>query len=806
MSAVRSATRYRPARARTGAARRAARTATGPLLLVLTLALPGAARAADGDPDPAFGAAGRVLTALAATEDVQDMVVRPDGRILTAGTRWTGGADGGGDGDFAVVRYRADGTPDPEFGTGGVAVTDLGGDDVADGAALQSDGKLLVVGRSARQGQSCCRFAVVRLLADGRPDPGFGNGGTVLTTFGGERDIEGGAGDSEGGHGEGGSGDGTGGSGGRGGTGGGANGDGGSRGGGGSAEAHAVAVQPDGLIVVAGRSGGRFAVARYRPDGSPDPGFGRGGRVVTDFPGGGARAYDLAVLPDGRILVAGQTGFTAPAFAADFALARYLPDGTLDRDFGTGGRVVTDAGDEDGVRGLAVQADGRIVAAGYSGADFALARYLPDGDPDPDFGADGRVAAEPGRPVLSVARAYDVAVQADGRIVAAGLGGGAFAVARYRADGSPDPAFGTGGRVTTRFGAGRYAEARAVAVQPDGAVIAAGIGDGDRALARYRSTPPSPPTPPPPNTRATVPSGGTATSSPRTSSGPGGSARSGTPGGTSGSATRATGGPGAAGAAGARSGPSRPPTSGTPGGPGNPGGFGGPSASGGSGGSPTSGTPGGSPTSGTPGGPGNPGGFGSLGGFGGPSGPSGPGGAGRFRGPATGGPGAVGGSSGPGGSPTTGTPGGSGNSGGPGGFSGPGEVGRFRGPASGGPRAAVGSSGSGGPTPHAPSAGGEPRRSDGPGSSATPGFGGPGGSGASTPHAPTAGEASRRSGEPGSPEALVSRGPDGSSGADVGGRNPAPLPARGPGGLSRHAVPVPLPEAGEWAASGLAGV
>ncbi|MCB5165406.1 hypothetical protein LG634_11260 [Streptomyces bambusae] len=416
MSAVRPA---RPGRRRCAAV----------LLLAFALVPPGAVRAAPAPaaPDPGFGRDGRVLTDLAGTEDVQDLAVQADGRILTVGTRWAAGRPG----DFAVVRHRPDGALDRGFGTGGAALADLGGDDVADGAAVQRDGRILVVGRSSGPGRGCCRFAVARLLPDGRPDPGFGTGGRVLAAFPG-----------------------------------------------GTAEAHAVAVRPDGRIVVAGRAGPDFALLRLRADGTPDPGFGHGGRVVTAFPGGGATAYDLVLLPDGGVVAAGQSGFAAPEFAADFALARYRADGRLDPAFGTGGRVTTGTPAEDGIRGVALHPDGRLIAAGYAGPAEALLRFGPDGRPDPSFGPAARPApAGSGPPSFS--RAYDVAVGPAGRILTAGRTPAGFTVTRHRPDGRPS------GRHTPPLPHGPYAEARAVTLLPDGTAYAAGLSGNDRALSRH---------------------------------------------------------------------------------------------------------------------------------------------------------------------------------------------------------------------------------------------------------------------------------------------------------------------------------
>ena len=253
---------------------------------------------------------------------------------------------------------------------------------------------------------------------------------------------------------------------------------------GGDDVANALAIQSDGKIVAAGRKGRAFAVARYTRDGRLDRSFGTSGKLVTTFHLARAReaaaphgAAAVAITGDGKIVAAGGSG-------SDFALARYLPDGHLDPTFGSGGKVVTDVGArpkridlyQRGANALAIQADGRIIAAGAGPGVFALVRYTEDGRPDPSFGSGGMVFTSfgPSPPYVQAARA--VAVQTDGKIIAAGFGGSAgstFALARYLPDGHLDPTFGSGGKVVTGTG-GDASVAFALAIQPDAKIIAAG--------------------------------------------------------------------------------------------------------------------------------------------------------------------------------------------------------------------------------------------------------------------------------------------------------------------------------------------
>ena len=244
---------------------------------------------------------------------------------------------------------------------------------------------------------------------------------------------------------------------------------------GGDDAATSLALPPDGWIVAAGTRDGDFALARYLPDGSLDPTF---GTVTTDF-GASDLAWAVAVQPDGRIVAAGITDF-------DVAVARYEADGSLDTSFSQDGKVTTDFGGQDGLGGMALQSDGKIVVAGWRGDDFALARYDVDGSLDATLSGDGMLITDVG----GVDRADAVAIQPDGRIVAAGGSASDFALARYNPNGTLDPTFAGDGTQHTDFGGGE--SVRAVAIGADGRIVAAGSTSAsadwtDIALARYHA-------------------------------------------------------------------------------------------------------------------------------------------------------------------------------------------------------------------------------------------------------------------------------------------------------------------------------
>jgi len=177
------------------------------------------------------------------------------------------------------------------------------------------------------------------------------------------------------------------------------------------------------------------ALARYTPDGSLDSSFDSDGRVTTDFAGSSDEILTLTIQADGKLVVAGDA-FTGTDY--DFALARYNSNGSLDSTFDSDGRVTTDfANNSDEASALSIQADGKLVVAGDRDTgtdfDFALARYNSDGSLDSTFGSGGRVTTD-------FAGSFDVAlalaIQADGKLVAAGgaiIGDGLdFALARYQ--------------------------------------------------------------------------------------------------------------------------------------------------------------------------------------------------------------------------------------------------------------------------------------------------------------------------------------------------------------------------------------
>ncbi|MBZ0207449.1 MAG: T9SS type A sorting domain-containing protein [Flavobacteriales bacterium] len=350
---------------------------------------------------------------------------------------------------LAATTFAQPGSLDSTFGTNGKVFTTFGTSyDQGYAVAIQADGKVVVAGYSNKNPDD--DFAVARYNTDGTLDNSFGTDGKVTTPIG-IYDEWG----------------------------------------------KSVAIQADGKIVVAGSTSSDtdddFALVRYNTDGTLDTSFSGDGKVTTDFAMDYDQANSVALQVDAKIIVA---GYMFAGIDVDFALVRYNPDGTLDSSFGGDGKVTTDFGTGDDIgNSVTIQADGKIVAAGYTSnfgdCDLALARYNTDGSLDNSFGAGGLVTTD----FANVCeQGNSIAIQADGKILLAGdtYNGmdSDFALARYNTDGTLDNNFGAEGKVTTDFGAD-YDNGYSVAMQPDGRIIVAGttyIGeDSHFALVRYNA-------------------------------------------------------------------------------------------------------------------------------------------------------------------------------------------------------------------------------------------------------------------------------------------------------------------------------
>jgi uncharacterized delta-60 repeat protein len=418
------------------------------LLATVGLALAGPARGAPGSLDPTFSGDGKVRIRTHYIDEAHDMTLDAKGRIVLVGVIWIR-PDGLPTGE--VVRLTPTGALDDSFSRDGRRTIRFGtGGNVADGVAIQPDGRIVIVGhRYAYAPNGAALMEIARLLPSGRFDRSFGDDGRR------EIDILYSREDA----------------------------------------ADSVVVQEDGKIVVGGQADDRGALVRLRPNGRLDRTFGTRGRVLTKPDGSHFEA--LALQPNGRIL-----GATA-------RLVRYLPDGSPDTSFGEGGVAIDPAGPETwGCTDIALQPDRKIVCSSYfenydpssESSDAAVLRWTARGVPDSTFGTDGVVVTgvepSPGpEQAGSFEEAYSVAVQADGRIVTAGAtysgattgpyAGHSFLVIRYRLSGELDSSFGDGGIVRTQF-TGWIDRADTVALDREGRLVVGGTAlDSDMAVARY---------------------------------------------------------------------------------------------------------------------------------------------------------------------------------------------------------------------------------------------------------------------------------------------------------------------------------
>src|SRR6266513_498901 len=274
--------------------------------------------------------------------------------------------------------------------------------------------------------------------ADGDLDPSFGSGGKVITDFNNSTDY-----------------------------------------------LNRIALQPDGKIVAIGDThpSHKGALARYNPDGTLDPTFGNGGKVIT-VANVRESAAGLLILPDGKIMTCGRIDLPNSQDTS-FVLLRFNPDGSVDSTFGNGGTVTTNINnDNDRAYALARQSDGKIVAAGKRGIQFypseqrkgnvALARYNPDGSLDATFGNGGLVVNDFGQGLESYA--LEVIIQPDGKIIIAGESSYEFLVARYNSNGTLDTTFSGDGFVLVNFSS-NWDHGRDAVLQPDGKIILVGIAE-----------------------------------------------------------------------------------------------------------------------------------------------------------------------------------------------------------------------------------------------------------------------------------------------------------------------------------------
>jgi uncharacterized delta-60 repeat protein len=423
----------------------------------------------DGSLDLSFGTGGKVITDTGVSTESKALAVQPDGKIVVIG------AYGINLHSTVVVRYTADGALDTSFGTNGIFFSVLlGPRDIA----IAADNKIYIAGSSGLFSSPNWGVQLARINANGTADTSFGNNGVASIS---------------------------------------------------SSETYTdqMVIQPDGKIVVTAKSYQNSVltglIVRFNTDGSPDSGFGEGGRRrFGGFGSGDIFMGGVALQPDGKIVLAGYARTPFQSFGdSSLMLARLNPDGSSDASF-SGGIVYHNlSADMDRATDIALQSDGKILISGTRADSNAIAaRFDSTGAFDASFGTGGVVLLPTARNATAIALqgsdivvvgddysrvhvlarlnqtgtilsytnesfiigrndfAQDVAIQSDGKIVTAGFSSSpagipVIAVARLLPNGNLDPAFGTGGKVVFNEG-NTYSQAFAVKIQPDGKIVVVG--------------------------------------------------------------------------------------------------------------------------------------------------------------------------------------------------------------------------------------------------------------------------------------------------------------------------------------------
>ena len=405
----------------------------------------------DGSPDLSFGINGSRTTEFpsgAKGNALFRSTLLPDGKILAYGYVVNDDQSEPLDTRWAVARYNADGSLDPGFDADGKLTVDFREFSSANAAAVQADGKIIVVGDHALgNANGDLGIGVVRFNSNGSVDTGFGVNGLVAPNLG-------------------------------------------SYGAGG---AGGVLALPDGKILVAvggyaptsQQAGGDIGLIRLNANGSPDTGFDGDGQVLTSLGGDWVSEVPTALMRqgDGKLLVVATTNNRLTT-AQDTVLLRYNADGSLDSGFNGSGKLTAGLNTSLNANPLLLQPDGKLVLAGWASGNFTVARYNADGSVDAGFGNAGRVSADFGS---GADRAYAATIDSSGRLLVTGGGSGNLALIRYNSDGSLDNGFGGAARLLT--GGNVVLDSHAAVSDPEMAVL--GYAGSSITLARQGGASPN---------------------------------------------------------------------------------------------------------------------------------------------------------------------------------------------------------------------------------------------------------------------------------------------------------------------------
>jgi uncharacterized delta-60 repeat protein len=401
--------------------------------------------------DNNFNGNGRIMASIGGVTDEAKSIYTQGGVIYTAGY-----SDNGSRKAFAIASYDLNGVPNPGFNGTGKVIMPISSESVANAVAITGNGTAIVGSTFNGSNRDA---TILRLKSDGTPESTFDNDGRRTEDPGYRTAI-----------------------------------------------ARGRVVQPDGKLVVAGftntdSTGNDFAVMRYNVNGSLDATFGDGGKAMIDFGSVNEDAWGVALMSDGRIVVAG-TRADPSSGGFDYAIARLSASGFIDNSFNGNGKLVVPVGtDNDSATGVAVQPDNKIVVVGTvdvsaNNTDFGIVRINENGTLDMSFGTGGS-----GKAIVPVGQERDeargVKIQPDGKIVVAGTiaiqQNIDFAVVRLTTGGTPDNQFGSLGRQITPVGPNAD-QVQSVALQSDGKILVAGYTIGptgttaDAAIVRYTTS------------------------------------------------------------------------------------------------------------------------------------------------------------------------------------------------------------------------------------------------------------------------------------------------------------------------------
>ena len=409
-------------------------------LLMFSLILVNLANAqTDGTLDATFNSTGKFTTIIITSRACMgyDVAVQTDGKIIVVGYTMNSANTFA---DFAMIRLTTTGSLDATFGTGGIVTTDFqGDDDVAYGVAIDSDGKIIVVGYSVNGTTFARNIVIARYTASGVLDNTFGSGGKIIgtNTF---------------------------------------------------AEAHDVAIQSDGKIVVAGWATGSsydITLIRLTSAGAYDNTFGTSGVVVKDLESSNRldKAFGLRIQSNGKIIV---VGCARDASSNDrIAIARFNSDGnSLDTDFNSTGMVINTSISSAIGLDLAVQSDGSVVVIAQTTSVIVVLRYSSTGSLDTGFGTSGKITT-----TMNGDATYgfgECVIDANGNILVTGSISSDFGVARYNSSGTLDALFGNSGVAQSDLGSGD--RPCGLAISSTGSIVAAGYSGYSFAVCQISDT------------------------------------------------------------------------------------------------------------------------------------------------------------------------------------------------------------------------------------------------------------------------------------------------------------------------------